>query len=187
MKVFHEHMFHKVRAFRILVDACGQYLSNVCWRLVRKVAGVQTRRKTYERTIEAVLNESAVEFQKTQKVGQEISGDNRSTEELSTASRRSSSPYVAAPSIATSPECTTIGGPSKKRKSPVVGIHGMDIPELSDFRHTGAVSRSLKAMQAQIVAETGVQSGARCSRKDGNNVHLKWQCLMMAIKGRSLC
>ena len=148
---------------------------------------MQTRRKTYERTIEAVLNESAVEFQKTQKVGQEISGDNRSTEELSTASRRSSGLHVAAPTIATSPECATIGGPSKKRKSPVVGIHGVDIPEPSDFRHTGAVPGSLKAMQARIVAETGVQSGARCSRKDGSNVHSKWQCPMMAMEGRSLC
>ncbi|KAG0565992.1 hypothetical protein KC19_7G029600 [Ceratodon purpureus] len=150
-----------------------------------ELEGVQTRRKTYERTIEAVLNESAVEFQKTQEL-EEI-GDDPSTDELSTASRRSSDLHMAALTIVTPPDSATTGGPSKKRKSPSLEIHGITIPEPIDFRHTGAVPGSLKAMQARIVAETGVQNGARCSRKDGSNHHSKWQCPMMAMEGRSLC
>lgn len=140
--------------------------------------GVQTRRKAYERTIEAVLNESVGKFQKTQKTD-EI-GENRSSDELSTASR---SDFHTGTPMDTEPESASIRG-FKKRKIPV---HD-EGPQQSNVRYiTGAVPGSLKAMQARIVAEQGFQNGVRCSRKDGSNSHSKWQCPMMAMEGKSLC
>ncbi|XP_024385076.1 uncharacterized protein [Physcomitrium patens] len=158
---------------------CDTVLSSLDPSVVNnELEGVQTRRKAYERTIEAVLNESVVEFQKTQKV-EEICED-RSTDELSTASKsdvRMATPAEAEPASASIRE-------SKKRKSL---IHG-DGLEPSNVRFiAGAVPGSLKAMQARIVAEQGVQNGVRCSRKDGSNNHSKWQCPMMAMEGKSLC
>lgn len=56
-----------------------------------------------------------------------------------------------------------------------------------NIRFGGAIPGSLKAMQARIIAETGVQRGVRCARKDGSNDSSKWQCPMMAMDGHTLC
>lgn len=43
---------------------------------------------------------------------------------------------------------------------------------------------SLQAMQARILAESGVQKGVPCSRKDDAR---KWRCPLMAMEGHTLC
>jgi len=51
-----------------------------------------------------------------------------------------------------------------------------------------AIPGSLKALQAKILAETGVQTGVRCARKDGSNDSArKWQCPLTAMEGHTLC
>lgn len=56
-----------------------------------------------------------------------------------------------------------------------------------NIRFGGAIPGSLKAMQARIIAESGVQRGVRCARKDGSNDSSRWQCPMMAMEGHTLC
>jgi hypothetical protein len=50
-----------------------------------------------------------------------------------------------------------------------------------------AIPGTLKAMQAKIEAEKGIQMGVRCARKDGSNSSSKWQCPMLADENHTLC
>ena len=65
---------------------------------------------------------------------------------------------------------------SRKRKS------SSDNEELGMYSKT--IRGSLQAMQARILAETGVQKGVPCSRKDDAR---KWRCPLMAMEGHTLC
>jgi hypothetical protein len=74
---------------------------------------------------------------------------------------------------------------SKSRKPMISDEDGLQMAR--NIRFGGAIPGSLKAMQARIIAETGVQEGVRCARKDGSNDSSKWQCPMMAMDGHTLC
>lgn len=131
-----------------------------------KNEGVQTRRKAYEKTIEAVLTESALEFQKMQQdlVNPPLVGITES---------RASNSIVAEPEE--SPATHTPFPTSNKKRKPSSNN------EEDGIRN---IRGSLKAMQAKILAETGVQSGVPCARKDDAR---KWRCPLMAMEGHTLC
>lgn len=122
------------------------------------IAGFQTRRKAYQK---AGPSESVpLDFLKLQR--QKIHDDEDSTKS------RNSSPANR--------------GSSKAGWSDELGLQMS-----GNIRFGGAIPGSLKAMQARIIAETGVQAGVRCARKDGSHDSSKWQCPMMAMEGHTLC
>lgn len=146
---------------------------------VRDLTGVQTRRKAYQKTIEAVLNESAREFLKMLKhKSKSHDGEINSSDIV-----ESSLPElnIVDPQITETKSAPVRA--SKKRKS--LDVEGEILPR--NVRFGGAIPGTLKAMQAKIIAETGIQDGVRCARKDGSNDSSKWQCPMMAMEGHTLC
>ena len=165
----------------VLICICGYVLSHSSSLTsgVRDFTGVQTRRKAYQKTIEAVLNESAREFFKMLK----HNSKSRDGEINSSHIVESSLPELNI----IDPQITeTKSAPvrtNKKRKS--LDVEAEMLPR--NVRFGGAIPGTLKAMQAKIVAETGVQDGVRCARKDGSNDSSKWQCPMMAMEGHTLC
>lgn len=139
-------------------------------------AGVQTRRKAYQETREAVLSESALEFQKLQQRQKINAGV--PTPSLPMESIRSDldiTQPVSSPPIRV----------TKSRKPTNEDDRSLQLSR--NIRFGGAIPGSLKAMKARIIAETGVQDGVRCARKDGSNDSSKWQCPMMAMEGHTLC
>jgi hypothetical protein len=130
--------------------------------------GVQTRRKAYEKTIEAVLTESAMEFQKMQQSLGNMQG-------TAVADTRADSGLIKADSADLQAVQTPLPA-SRKRK------FSSDNEELDTYSKT--IRGSLQAMQARIVAETGAQKGVPCSRKDDAR---KWRCPLMAMEGHTLC
>ncbi|XP_024384010.1 uncharacterized protein [Physcomitrium patens] len=143
--------------------------------------GVQTRRKAYQKTIEAVLCESAIEFQKQQKHND--NGERSGAPSLSMPMESNESDLDMAEPKHTKPK-TAPNRSSKNRKS---RAGDEDSQTHRNIRFGGAIPGSLKAMQARIIAETGIQDGIRCARKDGSNDSSKWQCPMMAMEGHTLC
>lgn len=143
-------------------------LSNTHFGFCVDFPGVQTRRKAYERSIEAILTESAIEFQKMQQSlgNMQVTG---------VSDTRADSTFIKA-DPADSQATQTPLPTSRKRKS------SSDNEELDT--HSKTIRGSLQAMQARIVAETGVQKGVPCSRKDDAR---RWRCPLMAMEGHTLC
>ncbi|KAG0609613.1 hypothetical protein M758_7G000900 [Ceratodon purpureus] len=134
---------------------------------LQKHEGVQTRRKAYERSIEAILTESAIEFQKMQQ-----SLGNMEVTDFSD----SRADYTVIKADPAGSQATQTPLPTRKRKS------SSDNEELDT--HSKTIRGSLQAMQARIVAQTGVQKGVPCSRKDDAR---RWRCPLMAMEGHTLC
>lgn len=68
----------------------------------------------------------------------------------------------------------------RKRKSSLRN----DEDIFQNIKNGRATPGALIALQAKIIAELGVQTGARCSRKDDRR---NWQCPLMAKEGHTLC
>lgn len=120
-----------------------------------------------------------MEFQKLQRVNPD--NGHVSTEAVTLTDSRESDFVVTEP-IVTKPIAAKVPI-RKRRKSSDEEEEGFS----RNIRYGGAIPGSLKAMQAKIIAETGLQDGVRCARKDGSNDSSKWQCPMMAIEGNTLC
>jgi hypothetical protein len=71
--------------------------------------------------------------------------------------------------------------PSRRKKKP--SLHNDD-DIFQSLKNGRATPGALIALQAKTVAELGVQTGARCSRKDD---HRNWQCPLMAKEGHTIC
>ncbi|KAG0565999.1 hypothetical protein KC19_7G030300 [Ceratodon purpureus] len=146
--------------------------------------GVQTRRKAYQKTYEAVLCESAMEFQKLQYQKDNGGGSDTPSPSMLRSESTESDELDITNATPTRSISASIRNSSKSRR-PKSDDDGFLMTR--NIRYGGAIPGSLKAMQAKIIAETGVQRGVRCARKDGSNDSSKWQCPMMAMDGHSLC
>lgn len=129
--------------------------------LEKKHEGVQTRRKAYEKTIEAVLTESAMEFEKLHQ----------------TSSVSPTATAVAASDFVT-PERT------ESQVTPLPTSRKRKFSSENEELDGKTIRGSLQALQAKIVAETGEQKGVPCARKDDAR---KWRCPLMAMEGHTLC
>lgn len=141
--------------------------------------GVQTRRKAFQKTFETNLCESATDFQKQQHEdsgGLVAPSPSMPTESTESDLDRAGPTHAKSKSV-----------PNRSFKSRKSRTGDEDLQIQRNIRFRGAIPGSLKAMQARIIAETGVQDGIRCARKDGSNDSSKWQCPMMAMEGHTLC
>jgi hypothetical protein len=159
---------------------------------------VQTRRKAYQKTFEAVLIASAEEFKNLQNVKMESVEDVSRTEKLAEP-RAPGTEKSAEPNAC---ESTTSKSPVLEAKSELRKAPGGSIPVRNTnwkplefeaallargIKYGGAIPGTLKTMQAMIEAEKGIQTGVRCARKDGSHLSSKWQCPMLARENHTLC
>ena len=124
-----------------------------------------------------------MEFQKLQQ--QKVNGGGSDTP--SPSMLRSESTESDDLDISHSTLTRSISAPIRSSKSRKPKADDDGLQTARNIRFGGAIPGSLKAMQARIIAETGVQEGVRCARKDGSNDSSKWQCPMMAMEGHTLC
>jgi len=157
------------------------------------VTGIQTRRKAYQKTFEAVLNASAEEFKNLQNSKIKSSNDTAGTEKQPTLLAEPSALGESKMSKASLWESTksacssAMGELDVKEKQKLLELEEAELLERDIKCGGSAIPGTLKAMQAKIEAEKGIQMGVRCARKDGSNSSSKWQCPMLARENHTLC
>jgi hypothetical protein len=157
------------------------------------VTGIQTRRKAYQKTFEAVLNASAEEFKNLQNSKIKSSNDTAGTEKQPTLLAEPSAPGESKMSKASlwgsmkSASRKAMGELDVKEKQKLSELEEAELLERDIKCGGSAIPGTLKAMQAKIEAENGIQMGVRCARKDGSNSSSKWQCPMLARENHTLC
>ncbi|CAM6032955.1 unnamed protein product [Sphagnum compactum] len=155
--------------------------------------GIQTRRKAYQKTFEAVLNASAEEFKNLQNSKIKSSNDTAGTEKQPTLLAEPSAPGESKMSKASlwesmkSASRKAMGELDVKEKQKLSELEEAELLERDIKCGGSAIPGTLKAMRAKIEAEKGIQMGVRCARKDGSNSSSKWQCPMLARESHTLC
>ena len=141
------------------------------------ITAIQASRKTNENTIEAALSESAME---TQKIQQDAGTNVVSTVRDFRAFNSVTTPPIERRAIIQSTRVPSLEPSRRKRKSSLRNNEEI----FQSIKNGRATPGALIALQAKIVAESGVQTGSRCSRKDDRR---NWQCPLMAKEGHTLC